>query len=609
MLKTLVNKYLKAALDELFIDGGKVFMSMGTDLFSDSSIDLSNLTFRPDLFDIYLQPLRLISGHLSKLTIEGIAELALSMGKVRCQVDEVFLLFEVDGNMDAERAQVLKKLLLELQGRGPIARTLLGDLLKRIQGISTGKDPDMKKKRKSLLKGLNYVLKNVMISIKTVHIRIETSSRKNAFRKTICSGIGMTIANIKIYPNEGTPPNSTGGAAGAGGLHVVLKGVQVYCDYDAESYTSGPGTTGQGAAEGAPSKGSQLRSRPSGGSLATAATAPTPAPAPAPATAATATSGAAFHARVYQHFASRWKSEVHTGMVLPFDVTLLIPAEVNRRTGLLSAALHVAVPRLRVLCDPKQLEVITRVVSAMALAAKRIDHLVRVRGVFGVLGGRAPPRVCEMGGIHLLPALLLRPSLLGRAGTGTGNGNGGGNGNGTGNSVAGNAAGVNNSTGGNRLGTDLPLKYPTNIDIPRHWGDPSPVNLLHTLKALYPPTAHPPTRTANVRAGRPLARWAVALWQHLISLVLSDVRRARPVGRWVDLARVAWARQQYAFLYSRLLRRSADTGHFVFNVQASLDVATAARLFEYEMVLPVQVVVLCRTLASMVSGCWVRGEG
>ena len=116
MLKAIVNKYLKAALDELFIDGGNVSMSMGSDLFSDSSINLSSLTFRSDLFDIYLQPLRLISGSIGKLSIEGLAELALSMGKVRCQVDQVLLLFEVDDNLDAERVQIMKKLLLELQG-------------------------------------------------------------------------------------------------------------------------------------------------------------------------------------------------------------------------------------------------------------------------------------------------------------------------------------------------------------------------------------------------------------------------------------------------------------------------------------------------------------
>ena len=116
MLKAIVNKYLKAALDELFIDGGNVSMSMGSDLFSDSSINLSSLTFRSDLFDIYLQPLRLISGSIGKLSIEGLAELALSMGKVRCQVDQVFLLFEADDNLDAERVQIMKKLLLELQG-------------------------------------------------------------------------------------------------------------------------------------------------------------------------------------------------------------------------------------------------------------------------------------------------------------------------------------------------------------------------------------------------------------------------------------------------------------------------------------------------------------
>ncbi len=104
------------------------------------------------------------------------------------------------------------------------------------------------------------------------------------------------------------------------------------------------------------------------------------------------------------------------------------------------------------------------------------------------------------------------------------------------------------------------------------------------------------------QVGRTPARWAAALWQHTISLVLADIQRARPRGRWAALARLAFARKEYTFLYSRLLRRSADTGHFVFNVQASPDALTWARLFRHEMVLPVGVTVLCRTLAAMVSG-------
>lgn len=64
MIRSIVNKFLKAALDELFVDAGNVQMSMGADLFSESTIHLKNLTFRSDVFDICLQPLQLVYGHL-----------------------------------------------------------------------------------------------------------------------------------------------------------------------------------------------------------------------------------------------------------------------------------------------------------------------------------------------------------------------------------------------------------------------------------------------------------------------------------------------------------------------------------------------------------------
>ena len=317
MIKSLVNKYLKAALDELFINGGNMSMSvLGSDLFSESSIDLHHLTFRPDVFDAYLQPLRLVSGHLGTLKVEGVAEMALSIGKLRVQVENVFLLFEVDDQLDAERVQLLKKVLLELQGPGPIAPALLGDVLRKLLlGAVADKDPDVLKKRRSLLKGLNYVLNNVTVSIKTVHVRVETSSRKNAFRKTMCDALGATVASLRMFPKDrGNSSNSSSGSdrTKSEGLYVGLRGVQVYCDYDVESYTSGPGVTGH------------LTKDPTAPAHAHA-----PAPAPAPNPAASQASPA-FHAAVLGHFTSRWKGEVHTGMVLPFDVDLAVNAEANK---------------------------------------------------------------------------------------------------------------------------------------------------------------------------------------------------------------------------------------------------------------------------------------
>ena len=253
-MKGIVNKFLKAALHELFVDAGNVQMSMGADLFSESTIHLKNLVFRPDIFDVCLQPLHLISGHLGKLSVDGIAELAFGAGKIRCQVENVFLLFGIDENADAEQVQVMKKLLLELQGRGPISRTVLKDLLQKVQGFPAGKDPDVRKKRKLLLKGLNYVFKNLMINVKSVHIRIEVKNRdqpttdssksskdtdssksnipksipsSNQNNSNLCSAIGMTIPQFKLSPHStvGVRPDGVGKEDPI--LTISLKSLQV----------------------------------------------------------------------------------------------------------------------------------------------------------------------------------------------------------------------------------------------------------------------------------------------------------------------------------------------------------------------------------------------
>ena len=64
MLKSIVNKYLKAFLGEVFLNAPSAHLSIAADLFSDSNLRLDDLTFRPDIFDINLQPFRLISGIL-----------------------------------------------------------------------------------------------------------------------------------------------------------------------------------------------------------------------------------------------------------------------------------------------------------------------------------------------------------------------------------------------------------------------------------------------------------------------------------------------------------------------------------------------------------------
>jgi hypothetical protein len=72
MIKRLVNSALKTILDELFVDVSKDAARldlMGADIFSESKLQLSNLTFRPDLFNVFLQPLKLICGHIANVEV------------------------------------------------------------------------------------------------------------------------------------------------------------------------------------------------------------------------------------------------------------------------------------------------------------------------------------------------------------------------------------------------------------------------------------------------------------------------------------------------------------------------------------------------------------
>lgn len=154
MLKTIINSYIKAVLRDLFEDAAKGAMKLSLgDLFSKSDLLLNNLTLRADAFDAGLHPLKLVSGHISQLHVEGIAE-AYMGGNVRVVLDGLYLLFNIDMNADIEQVQIMKKILIEMKYE-TISQTLWKELMQRIQGISVG-TPDYKKHRKQLLS--TYVL-------------------------------------------------------------------------------------------------------------------------------------------------------------------------------------------------------------------------------------------------------------------------------------------------------------------------------------------------------------------------------------------------------------------------------------------------------------------
>lgn len=200
----------------------------------------------------------------------------------------------------------------------------------------------------------------------------------------------------------------------------------------------------------------------------------------------------------------------------------------------------------------------------IVMQSKRREQLALVESIF--CATRCPPKVCEQGGIHILPGLTLRPRLgtkgpvgqrrieppnarelgmrsgaggagdqvsgprsgppvsgagsMGGRGTGAGPGAGQGPARGPSTASTGMTAGsssLHNAppfTSAPRAGTTPPilLKYPSNTPLPRA----TVPDLSATLKALY----------AGKGSSSEGKGWAKAMWRHAITLVLCDIRYA-----------------------------------------------------------------------------------
>ena len=157
MFKSIVQSYLKTVTSELFEDGNeKMKLNLG-DLFGKTDLTLTNLTLRPDAFDIGLHPLRLISGHISNLYVQGVAE-AFMGGTIQIVIEECYLLFTIDTNTSIEQIQLMKKLLLEMKYEAG-AQSLWRELIQSIQGVALDAIDVLKQKTQSLkVKHRFYVL-------------------------------------------------------------------------------------------------------------------------------------------------------------------------------------------------------------------------------------------------------------------------------------------------------------------------------------------------------------------------------------------------------------------------------------------------------------------
>ena len=148
MFKSLFQSYLKTITRELFEDGEeKIKLNLG-DLFGKTDMTLTNLTLRPDAFDIHLYPLHLVSGHITRLYIQGIAE-AFMGGTIQIIIEECYLLFSVDTNISIEQIQLMKKLLLEMNYE-LISQRIWRELIQSIQGVTLDTIDLVKQKAQTL---------------------------------------------------------------------------------------------------------------------------------------------------------------------------------------------------------------------------------------------------------------------------------------------------------------------------------------------------------------------------------------------------------------------------------------------------------------------------
>lgn len=339
MASRLVNQILKTALSELFTNtfNQSVNMSLGSDIFSDSNVNLSNLSFRPDIFDAMLCPLRLIWGSLGSLSISGIAEAALG-SPLRVNLENMFLLFTVSDNEDAERIHILKKIRIEVLSK-TITISLIKNLLKKILGISTSKSSDTKSQRKIIFTAVKQAFKLVKITIKKIHVRLEIKNKSGPY----CSSLGITLPLLRVGQDVVSSKKSST-------ISFDLSRLQVYCDYDCEPYEGSAYST-------------------------------------------------------MQRFIQGWTTEIHTALLLPFDMRMIIAIALDVLDGKITPQITVTLPFIRIACDPRQLEFIRDLMDIIAGANKRKHMVYHLSGLYSY--SNPPPLVEDTTGLHILPSLKL----------------------------------------------------------------------------------------------------------------------------------------------------------------------------------------------------------
>jgi hypothetical protein len=168
------------------------------------------------------------------------------------------------------------------------------------------------------------------------------------------SAVGLTIPLIKVTPVVNSALKLPGLSKTEPLLCVIFKKMVLYCDYDSTSYTN----RGNDAVN------------------------------------------------IASEFKSRWAGEIHTAMLLPLDISIYVAAELLKSTDLLSTKLAFEIGQMNFAVDSRQIQVLQELLDLQIHHERRLTHLVRVRGIFGKKW--LPPRINEVGGIHIFPCLTIQ---------------------------------------------------------------------------------------------------------------------------------------------------------------------------------------------------------
>jgi hypothetical protein len=92
--------------------------------------------------------------------------------------------------------------------------------------------------------------------------------------------------------------------------------------------------------------------------------------------------------------------------------------------------------------------------------------------------------------------------------------------------------------------------------------------------------------------------WAKVMWRYVVQVVMHDVKAVMPLSRWHRLVELVWARKEYAFMYSKLLKPSRTMNEFAaISDPKTVDSLELVKIHMYEMVLPISTIQCFRVAA------------